>query len=75
MSVHIHWTEPQTEVLRKPDGDERWCFRCRKRTQFEYIVDAPIELSYYGPTQRIECSACKTWDGDCFPGTQREWED
>ena len=43
MTVHILWTEPQKEVVRKQDGDERWCFCCRKRRVFEYVVLSPIE--------------------------------
>lgn len=75
MTVHILWTEPQKEVVRKQDGDERWCFCCRKRRVFEYVVLSPIEMSYYGPTRQIECTVCKTMDGDLFPGQYREWED
>lgn len=72
--VHVLWTEPLREVFRKPDG-ERWCFVCRKRQAFEHVCKAPVGLSYYGPHQQIECTVCKTVDGDCFPGTIREWSD
>jgi hypothetical protein len=69
------------EYWRKPYG-ERWCFTCRKRRQFENVRDIPFvpenptidDMPWYGPTDHIECSVCKTWDGDCFPGTSREWE-
>lgn len=71
--LHILRT-PMYEVFRHQDG-ERWCFVCRKRRQFEYVRQATAELSYYGPTDHIECSVCKTTDGDCFPGTVREWSD
>lgn len=74
---------PVEEIARRPDG-ERWCFVCRKRHEFLYIVTAskldpelPLEDqpgSWYGPVPHIECSVCHTWDGDCFPGWQREWE-
>ena len=68
------------EVRRRPDR-EAWCFICRKRRQFEYVVTAPVipenptinDLSWYGPSTRIECGTCHTTDGDCFPGTEREW--
>lgn len=88
-AVHILHT-PMKEVMRRQDGDERWCFVCRQRRLFERIVTAPVveplkpgeedtyELpigAYYGPTTRIECRTCKTTDGDCFPGTYRVWED
>jgi hypothetical protein len=29
--------------------------------------------AYYGPTFAVRCTACNTCDGDCFPGTYREW--
>jgi len=72
--THVLWTEPLYEVFRKPDG-ERWCFRCRKRRELEYVRNAPVELSYYGPNDHIECTVCKTVDGDMFPGLFRVSED
>ena len=77
MSVHILHT-PMQEIRRRPFG-ERWCFTCRKRRDFEIVVSAPIVTSiddtgaYYGPTTEIVCTHCRTTDGDCFPGTEREW--
>lgn len=71
MSVHVCWTEPMVEVFRNPIG-VKWCFVCRKRRQFEHVCDAPAELSWYGPVNRIECAVCRTRDGDCFPGRERE---
>ena len=79
MSSHILIT-PMEEVVRRTHG-ERWCFRCRTRREFWFVLERPIVTSiddpgvYYGPTPHIECSACQTWDGDCFPGTSREWND
>jgi len=83
-TIHILWTGPHEEVGRKQIG-ERWCFICRKRRQFEYVVlspvlreDVPLEDqtgAYYGPIHHIECGTCHTVDGDCFPGTEREWSD
>lgn len=88
-TLHILRT-PMQEVRRDPDGDQRWCFRCRKRTQFEYVVSVPVVEppkpgeedtyefptgAYYGPSREIVCATCHTVDGDCFPGTYREWED
>ena len=71
MSVHICYTEPLEEIVRKQIG-QRWCFVCRKRRNFSWVVMAPVGLSYYGPHEKIVCDACKTQDGDCFPGTYRE---
>lgn len=63
------------ERLREPDG-ERWCFRCRKRRVFEYVVTVPVDPeSWYGPGRRIECGSCGLDDGDLFPGRVREWEE
>lgn len=73
MSIHILWTEPHYEVWRKPYG-VRWCFTCRKRVAFEKARKAPVGMSYYGPHDQIECTACGTVDSDCFPGTAREWD-
>ena len=76
---HVLFT-PMEEVKRRPDG-ERWCFVCRTRRPFEFVVSRPIITSlddvgaYYAPTTQIECTACRTVDGDCFPGTEREWSE
>ena len=82
MSVHI-LTFPTAEIRREPDG-ERWCFICRKRREFLYVVtasvidpDIPLDEqtgAWYGPTPHMECGTCTTWDGDCFPGSGRYWE-
>lgn len=74
MSVHILWTEPQEEIRLNQLG-ERWCFGCRKRRQFEHVVTAPVEPSYYGPTHSVKCSGCGLVDGDLFPGREREWSE
>jgi hypothetical protein len=74
-SLHIHWTGPMTEIKRESVG-ERWCFVCRKRTTFEYVVKCPMDpCSYYGANHDIECSRCLTSDSDLFPGREREWTD
>ena len=73
MTVHICRAELE-EIVRGPDG-ERYCFKCRKNRTFLYVVRAPVGLSYYGPTPHVECAFCGTIDGDCFPGSEREWED
>lgn len=51
----------------------RWCFTCRKRHEFWWVVSVPDGLSYYGPTEDMEgvtpeCS-------DLFPGRSREWSE
>lgn len=63
------------EFSRKPDGETRWCFTCRKRRDFEKVISVPDGLSYYGPNGRIECTTCRTDDGDLFPGNYRIWDE
>lgn len=64
----------QIEMTRESEG-ERWCFKCRKRQEFFFIVTRDEQPSYYGPNPSIQCGHCKTDDGDCFPGTSREWDE
>ena len=33
---------------------EKWCFHCRKRHNFDWVVMAPDGPSYYGPDVEIE---------------------
>ena len=65
--------EEMHEVTRKPHGDQRWCFQCRDRVPFEFIVTAPVGPSYYEPNPSIECGPRGHIDGDMFPGRWREW--
>lgn len=74
-AVGVICREPMEEYSRTPDGDERWCFVCRKRTTFERVIDTPTGMSYYGPTIRIECTRNHHTDGDMFPGGYRTWGD
>lgn len=73
-AVHINFAGPTKEIHREPKG-VRWCFTCRKRQEFFLIVTADVEPSYYPPNPSIRCASCNTDDGDCFPGTSREWEE
>jgi hypothetical protein len=72
--MHVNFGPEMVEVVNRLDGKTRWCFTCRTRREFRYIVTAPTEPSYYGPNADIKCSHCKTSDGDLFPGREREWE-
>lgn len=54
---------------RVPDGEQRWCFRCRKRRAFKRTMRA----SHYGLFVIIACENGHV-DGDCFPGTWRVLE-
>jgi len=60
------------EHSRRSEGI-KWCFHCRKRHEFFYVVMVPDGLSYYGPHVEI-----RGIDRDCtdlFPGWTREWGD
>ncbi len=74
MTIHLCYGPKMREHSRE-DTAVRWCFKERKRVMFQKVVMTPDEESYYGPTVHIECSSCKTIDGDCFPGHEREWEE
>lgn len=63
-----------TKVIHRESKGVKWCFCCRKRTEFFYTLTAEIEPSYYDPNPDIRCSSCDTSDGDMFPGSYREWE-
>ena len=45
--MHILHT-PMTEVSREPyrDGQERWCFTCRKRLPFMLVISEPIVMCW-----------------------------
>lgn len=68
---------PMEETARRPDGETRWCFKCRARRDFFQVIHSPTteEGWWWGPVNSIRCGTCNKADGDCFPGTYREWED
>lgn len=53
-----------------------WCFHCRARRAHLREIHRPtdIEGMWWGSTVRVRCAACRTTDGDMFPGTWREWD-
>lgn len=50
----------------------KWCFTCRKRHEFWWVVMAPVGLSYYGP--HVEIQGTRSGCSDLFPGWIREWD-
>lgn len=64
---------PRMEEVHRESRGDRWCFRCRRRTEFFYVVTAPMEMSYYGPNPSIRCQQDHV-DGDIGFGGSREWE-
>ena len=68
---------PATADIHRESDGTRWCFVCRAPTEFEYVVTATVEPSYYDPTSSIQCPHGHI-DGDLFPGRTREldaWTD
>lgn len=61
------------EVVRRDDG-ERWCFQCRARVPFQFVVTRDVEPSYYEPNPSIRCAPKGHYDGDVGFGAVREWE-
>jgi hypothetical protein len=73
--VTLHILHVPTHVVEERDDGERWCFYCRKRVPFTLRIHQPDDpMSYYGPHGSIKCPSGHL-DGDCFPGTYREWGD
>ena len=48
----------------------KWCFRCRCRVRFDWVVWSPVTLDdwYWDPTADSECSRCHEHGSDLFPG-------
>lgn len=62
---------PMREIRREPVG-VKWCFKCRKHLPHDWIGLATVELSYYEPTFRYDCSGCHQ-EHVLFPGLMRNW--
>ncbi len=72
-ALHISYGPETREIVRRSEG-EKWCFHCRTRREFFYIVTAPVVMDWYGPNPGVKCGHCNTSDGDLFPGREREWD-
>ena len=71
----LHVLRVPTRIVSERDDGVRWCFYCRARVRFIHRVHTPTDpMSYYGPHASIECERGHH-DGDCFPGTTREWSE
>jgi len=51
----------------------KWCFHCRKRHEFFFVVTVPDGISYYGPSAHIEGSGRECTD--LFPGWSHGWNE
>ena len=80
MEVTADWCEVQgdlticgthmKELSRRSQGT-KWCFHCRKRHEFFWVVSVPVGISYYGPSADLEGIGNECTD--LFPGWSREW--
>ena len=57
------------EHSRRSEG-EKWCFTCRKRHEFWWVVDVPDGFSCYGPNVYMKGTTNRCTD--LFPGWVRE---
>ena len=57
------------EYSRTPKG-VKWCFHCRTRHEFSWVVMVPDGMSYYGPSAHME--GVRRDCTDLFPGWYRE---
>lgn len=73
-AVYICQGPEMEAVVDEPDGERRWCFACRERVDFRFIVEASKEPSYWPPFTSIQCVHGHI-DGDLFPGRAREWSE
>lgn len=73
------------EKHRDPMG-VKWCFKCRGRHEFDWVVEAAdmiydddgtiSPLMYMAePIAFSECGGCKQRNGQLFPGWTYRWED
>lgn len=56
------------EASRHSEG-VKWCFHCRKRHEFWWVVKVPDGFSYYEPTADME--GIRPDCSDLFPGWSR----
>lgn len=75
---------PQMQESSRRSMGVKWCFKCRSRNEFAWIVMSPVidwddEASIYaamwGPTAHSECGGCKQSAGELFPGWEYNWGD
>lgn len=75
---------PAMEERSRDSMGVRWCFKCRKRAEFFWIVMTPVinlddpdslYAAMWGPTAYSECGNCKRHAGELFPGWTYRWED
>lgn len=82
-TVTICYGSKMREASRNSMG-VKWCFKCRGRYEFEWIVmtpvidwddEASISAAMWGTTAHSECGNCKRSGGELFPGWVYKMED
>lgn len=83
---------PRVTICRGPEMEEysresmgiKWCFKCRGRHPFEWVVLSPVIdpndestllAAMRGPTAHSECGGCHRHGGELFPGWAYRWDD
>lgn len=68
---------PDMEESSRRSMGVKWCFKCRGRHEFDWVVLTPTTLDgwYWGPTAHSECHGCHQQAGELFPGWSYRWED
>lgn len=75
---------PAMEETSRTSMGVKWCFKCRGRHEFEWIVlspvidwedEASIWAAAWGPTAYSECGGCRQSMGELFPGWSYRWDD
>lgn len=74
MTVIVCGMADPVELIRRPSGEPRWCFHCRKVQPFVFTLTGDAESSYYDPSPAVRCEAGH-FDGDLFPGRNRIWDE
>jgi len=68
---------PTMEEASRTSMGVKWCFKCRTRNEFQWVVMSPvidwndeasIAAAMWGPTAYSECGNCKRHAGELFPG-------
>lgn len=68
---------PKMEETARTSMGERWCFKCRTRAEFSWVVMWPvidwsdegsISAAMWGEYEHSECGNCKQHAGELFPG-------
>lgn len=75
---------PELEESSRESMGIKWCFACRTRAEFEWVVKSPvidwndeasIAAAMWGPVIFAECGNCHRRDTQLFPGWEYKWKE